>query len=113
VAEDADAAQALLQRGDELQLSPAGRVLLANRSQLASGVLGLLAVERYCAVADGDGVKQEAVPGEALVEPLGALLERGVGHRSGREPDPGADHGDVVQVVVDALELEQERAGAP
>ena len=61
--------------------------------------------------ADCDGVEQEAVPERLRVDLLGAVLERGEGHRAGREADAGADRADVVQVVVDALELEQHRAG--
>ena len=41
------------------------------------------------------------------VDLLSAVLERGERHRSGREADAGTDRADVVEVVVDALELEQ------
>ena len=50
--------------------------------------------------------------GELRVEPHRALLQRGEGHVPGGEADAGADRGDVVEVVVEALELEQQRAGA-
>ena len=59
-----------------------------------------------------DRVEEEAVAGQALVEPLRALLERGEGHRARREADARADRRDVVEVVVETLELEQQRAGA-
>ena len=48
--------------------------------------------------------------GEPGVDVLRAVLERGEGHRAGREPDAGAQRADVVEVVVEALELERERA---
>ncbi len=58
--------------------------------------------------ADGDRAEEEAVAGELPVEPLRPLLQRREGHVPGRETDPGADRGDVVEVVVEALELEQQ-----
>ncbi len=47
------------------------------------------------------------------VDLLSPILEGGEGHRARSEPDAGADRADVVQVVVDALELEQHRPSDP
>ena len=52
------------------------------------------------------------MPGEGQVEAHRALLERGESHVPRGEPDSRADRGDVVEVVVEPLQLEQERAGA-
>ena len=56
--------------------------------------------------------EQEAMTRESLVEPQRTLLQRREGHVPGGEADPGADRGDVVEVVVEALQLEQQGAGA-
>ena len=52
------------------------------------------------------------MPGEAVVESAGAFGERGEGLLPGGEADAGADRGDVVEVVLDALEFEQHGPGA-
>ena len=81
------------------------------RELVASRAHGL-ASSSSVAAADADRPEEEPVPGELGVEPPRALGERREAVVAGREPDPGADRGDVVEVAPDALELEQDRARA-
>jgi len=50
------------------------------------------------------------MPKQALVEALGALLQCCERHRAGGESDPCADRGEVVEVVVKTLHLQQQSA---
>jgi len=106
--EHADAGEAVLERCDELQLPPGRCVLVTDLGQLGPQLEAVAVCDRDVAGADVHGSEQEAVAGQTLVEPLGTFLERGVSHRPGREADPGADHREVVEMVVDAFELEQQ-----
>ena len=54
--------------------------------------------------------KRKRWPVSARVQAAGALRQRGEARVAGREPDAGADGGDVVEVVPGALELEQDRS---
>ena len=56
--------------------------------------------------------EQEPMAGKPRVQSPGVVHERCEAARSGRQPDAGADRGDVVERVPDALELEQDRACA-
>src|SRR5207237_6985081 len=60
--------------------------------------------------ADPQGAAAEAVSDESLERLLHLLLEVGAGHRADRERAAGAHVPRVAEVVVEPLELEQERA---
>ena len=108
-----DLAEAILQRGRRTAAAarPSRAPRRARAARDAHGRSRCTA-KRQRAPADADCSEQEPVPGQAQIEPLRAFLERRVGHRSRREADAGADRRDVVEVVVDALELEQQRPRA-
>ena len=112
--EDADAGEPVLE-GDvvELELAPAASASVADARRALRGRFGVVCGSRSRRCAPTWTVpKQEAVAGEAVVEPPGAFGERREEVVAGGEADAGADRGDVVEVVPDAFELEQDRAGA-
>ena len=111
--EDPHPAEPSLHRGGEADLAPGPRRVLAQLAKLAARPIGRRRRQVEAAGADLDRSEQEAVTGEGLVEAHRALLQRGEGHVPGGEADPGADGADVVEVVVEPLQLEQQRAGAP
>ncbi len=56
--------------------------------------------------------RTEPVPGQGRVHPLRPLFELCEGHVAHRKPDAGAHGSDVVDMVVETLELQQQRACA-
>ena len=110
--DDADARQPVLERGVEDQLAPAVPGLLGERSELVPRGARPVGVEGEPALPDRDGAEQEPVARQRLVESPRALGERGEERVPRGETHAGADGGDVVEVVPDALELEQDRACA-
>ena len=109
-AEYADAVQPRLERGGELEVAPGRGGVGVQVAQPHAGVGGGVCIELEAAARERDGAEQESMAGEFGVEPLGAFLERGEGHRAGGEADARAQRADVVEVVVETLELERERA---
>ena len=69
-------------------------------------------VERERAPSDLNGVEEEPMTGQTLVQAPRTLGERGEERVPGRQSGAGADGRDVVQVAPRALELEQDRADA-
>ena len=86
--------------------------LLGERSELVPRRARLVGIEREPALPDRDRAEQEPVARQRLVESPGALGQGGEERVPGGETHPGTDGGDVVEVVPDALELEQDRACA-
>ena len=108
-----DAGEPFLRRSGELELVPAAREVGAHAGELLPQGDRRRAVDPQVAEADGDRVEQEPMAGDALVQPLSPLLERREQHVRNGEAHAGADSGNVVEVVVKPLELEQQRARPP
>ena len=110
--EHADVVEAGLDRGGEGELAPGAHRVRAELAQLAPERVRARRRHLRPARADGDRAEEEAMADEALVQAQRPLLERGEGHVARGEADPGADLGEVVQVVVEALQLQQQGAAA-
>ena len=111
--EHPDAAESRLEGPGELELTPGRARIRPQLAQPGPHRVDRRGIQLDRAAADRDAGEQEAMPERLSVDLLGPILERGEGHRARSEPDAGADRADVVQVVVDALELEQHRPRDP